>query len=406
VTTDPGAGRVHIQRLRLHNYRSVRECDIALQPGVTFLVGPNGAGKSNILDGLRFVSDSMTTSLDEAVQARGGFAELRHRWPATDGPAGVAIEITFSSPRVTGTYSIRLDSVGAAYEVTSERCRIRDTSGREHSFEVSGGAVESTDPALPPPEPGRLYLVTAANLAGFRPVYEAFRRMSFYNLHPEVIRDPQKRDASRRLARDGRNLASMLRLLAELAPAQKKTVEEYLAVVAPGVVGVETQDVLGSTLESLAFQQIVGSTVEALAFQDGTSDARAERFYAQSMSDGTLRALGVLVAIFQPGTDSWGVPLIGIEEPEAALHPRATAALRDALLEGGEHRQVLVTTHSPELLDDRDIDPDSLLAVEAVGGATVVGPPDQAGLSMIREGVFTAGELLRANQMYPAAAQE
>jgi predicted ATPase len=391
MATEVAGGRVHVQRLRLRNYRSVGECDIALQPGVTFLVGPNGAGKSNILDGLRFVSDSLNTSVDEAVQARGGFTELRHRRSRPDTPADVGIEIAFTSPSATGVYAVQLSPVGELYEVTAERCNIRARDGMEHSFDVSGGAVISTDPTVPRSDGSRPYLAAAATLPAFRPTFEALRRMSFYNLNPGVLREPQRRATAGRLARDGSNLASMLRLLGELAPDQKKIVEEYLAVVVPGTIGVEAQAVLGTTLESLAFRQQAG-------------DGPAEVFYPQSMSDGTLRTLGVLVAIFQynADADTVGVPLIGIEEPEVALHARATAVLRDALEEGGEHRQILVTTHSPELLDDREIDPDSVLAVEAIDGASVVGPPEPVGLGMMREGLFTAGGLLRANQLSPA----
>jgi predicted ATPase len=121
------------------------------------------------------------------------------------------------------------------------------------------------------------------------------------------------------------------------------------------------------------------------------------------MSDGTLRALGVLVAIFQ-STNGASVPLVGLEEPEVALHPAAAGVLRDSLRDASRHTQLIVTSHSPDLLDDESFDPDTLRAVSAQGGATAIGPLDAAGREALRTGLYTAGELLRMNQITPDSA--
>jgi recombinational DNA repair ATPase RecF len=62
----------------LKNYKSIAACAVELG-GLTFLVGPNGAGKSNFLDALRFVADSLRTSLEHALRDRGGINEVRRR---------------------------------------------------------------------------------------------------------------------------------------------------------------------------------------------------------------------------------------------------------------------------------------------------------------------------------------
>ncbi len=84
------------------------------------------------------------------------------------------------------------------------------------------------------------------------------------------------------------------------------------------------------------------------------------------MSDGTLRAVGILVALFQYHGGASEVPLVGIEEPDAALHPGAAGVLLDALREASVRTQVVVTSHSPDLLDDPSIDAESILAVALV----------------------------------------
>jgi predicted ATPase len=382
MATEVAGGRVHVQRLRLQNYRSVRECDVALQPGLTFLVGPNGAGKSNILDGLRFVSDALNTSLGQAVRDRGGSAQLIHR----RAPRGstTSIEIAFESPPASGRYSVRLGPVGAAFGVVDERCAIRDADGVEHSFSVVGGDVTSTDPALPVPDVDRLYLVTAANLPVFRPVYDAFATMGFYNLDPAAMREVVKADPTIMLARDGGNVASVLLQMSKEIPAAKQVVEDYLRLVVPGIVGVDRED-LGSR-ETTVFRQLSGAEIK--------------HFSPDAMSDGTLRALGLLVALFQPGRRSLS-SLVGIEEPEAGLHPVAAGALYEALQFASERRQIVVTSHSPDLLDNDEVSAAELLVVVSRAGETIVGTIDSLSRETIQAGLSTPGDLLRQGQLSP-----
>ena len=126
------------------------------------------------------------------------------------------------------------------------------------------------------------------------------------------------------------------------------------------------------------------------------------RFLAVNMSDGTLRALGILVALFQSGNGSSPyVPLVGIEEPEVALHPAAAGVLFDSLQDASQRTQIIVTSHSPDLLDDKSFATDAILAVTAPAGTTFIGPLDPAGRSRARDRLYTAGELLRYNQLAP-----
>jgi predicted ATPase len=119
-----------------------------------------------------------------------------------------------------------------------------------------------------------------------------------------------------------------------------------------------------------------------------------------NMSDGTLRALAVLTALFQ-GNRDYSPTLVGIEEPETALHPAASAALREALQRASEQTQVIVTSHSPDLLDDVSLSVESLLAVVAKAGETKIAPLDAASSDVLRGHLFSAGELLRLNQLAP-----
>jgi predicted ATPase len=166
-------------------------------------------------------------------------------------------------------------------------------------------------------------------------------------------------------------------------------IQEYLHSVAPMVHGVERKPI--GPMETLEFRQEMAGAKHPW------------RFLAQNMSDGTLRALGVLTALLQGNVDH-SPTLIEIEEPETALHPAASSALREVLVRASMSTQVLVTSHSPDLLDDRSIDADSVLAVVSEGGETKIAPLDNASGQIMRDHLYSAGELLRMNQLAPDRA--
>lgn len=376
-----------ISRVTFYNYKSIASCCVDLQP-LTFLVGPNGSGKSNFLDGLRFIADALRTSLDHALRDRGGIKEVRRR--SGGHPNHFAIRVDFTLPTGgIGHYSFRIGAKpSGGFEVQNEECKVILDGGNlnEAFFHVKGGQViKSSAGVLPPAVSDRLFLVAASGLPEFRPVYDLLSRMSFYNLNPREIAAMQKPDAGELLAREGWNSASVY---ANLSGQTKKEVGDYLGRIVSGISGVDAK-VLGAQ-ETLEFLQIV------------KGQKHPWRFLASSMSDGTLRAFGVLLALFQGrGRNGKAPPLVGLEEPEVALHPAAAGVLLGALREASSISQVVVTSHSPDLLDDPNIPEESILAVGNQDGITVIGPVDEAGRSALKDKLFTPGELLRQNQLSP-----
>lgn len=377
-----------VARLIVRNYRSIAHCDLVLQR-LSFLVGPNGSGKSNLLDSLRFVSDALQTSLDHALRERGGINEVRRR--SGGHPTHFGVHLFFNLGEGGGEYSFRIAArERGRYEVQDEMCRFQPRLLHEwHTFHVKGGEVEtSVGTAVPSAQPDRLYLVNASGLDEFRPVYDHLSSMGFYNLNPDDVRALQRPDPGDLLTRTGKNLPSVLEQLARNAPESKARIEEFLSKVVVGLRGVDRVSV--GPMETLQFKQEVQGSPHPW------------RFPAGSMSDGTLRALGILVALFQTSNGfRHRIPLVGIEEPEVALHPAAAGILLDALRLASRRTQVVVTSHSPELLDDDEINSDSIFAVLAEKGETKIGPVDEASRKILRDGLFTAGELLRLNQLRP-----
>jgi predicted ATPase len=96
---------------------------------------------------------------------------------------------------------------------------------------------------------------------------------------------------------------------------------------------------------------------------------------------------------------------VGIEEPESGLHPGATGILFECLEEASETRQVIVTSHSPDLLDRDNVNVDDIRAVEMRDGVTLIGPVDDAAKRILSRKLRTAGELLRDRHLTPAVAE-
>ena len=281
-----------IKRVILKNYKSIAACDVQLQP-LTFLVGRNGSGKSNFLDALRFVSDALNYSLEHAIRDRGGINDVRRR--SRGHPNHFSIGFEFFLPEgLIGYYAFRIGARKREdrkrdkyieYRVQTEVCKlVRDNYlTPEVHFHVDEGTVIDTNIKVPPAASAdRLFLLNASGLPKIRPIYDAFSRMGFYNLNPDKIRDLQDPDPYYVLRRDGSNLTSVF---SQLSPVVKENIEEYLAAVVPGVHRVNVKEF--GPKETLEFRQ------------DVTGDKHTWRFLANNMSDGTLRVLGILVALFQ-----------------------------------------------------------------------------------------------------------
>jgi len=380
-----------LTQITIRNYKSIAACQVKLSQ-LMFLVGPNGAGKSNFLDAIRFVADALRTSLDHALRDRGTIKEVRRR--SGGHPNHFALRFDFVLPSSQlGHYSFRIGARPAGgYEVQTEECRIfsKEILGPDHHFRVQSGRVTSSSISpMPAALPDRLFLVAASGIPEFRPVFDALSRIEVYNLNPREIAAMQKPDPGEILRRDGSNAASVLQ---NFSAAAKELVRNNLSRIVPTVTDTEAKTL--GTQETVEFRQTV------------KGQEHPWRFLAGAMSDGTLRAFGILLAVFQASSSrpQTSVPLlIGLEEPEMALHPAAASVLLSALREGARHCQVLVTSHSPDLLDNEDIASDSLLAVDNVDGLTRIGAIDAAGRAALRDKLFTPGELLRQNQLAPEA---
>jgi predicted ATPase len=373
-----------ITRVVLENYKSIAFCDVKLGP-LAILVGPNGAGKSNFLDALHFLSEIVQGNIATVVRDRGGFDSFLKRGTANH--LGMRIEFT-TSPGGRGYYSIRLErSPVDDFVVQAEKCMFNGS--RTAWFKAARGVLQSNIGTPDGLVREGLYLPVMSGYSEFKPAFDLLSRLKFYAPNPKTFLLPSgDEDRTYLLRSDGSNLANVLHRLRIAHLTRLDRMTQYLQIINPEVNRISTEAFGG-----FRYLQFYLKSSPDSPFRPG------------QMSDGTLRSLAVLVALFQGAGDAPGIPLVGLEEPESAVHPAAAGVLFDAMREASASVQVVATTHSADLLDKKDIDTEAILAVELRDGSTLIGPVDHTGRQTLKERLYTAGELMRMNYLRPESYQ-
>jgi predicted ATPase len=378
-----------LKKVALRNYKSIAKCSVDLAD-FALLVGPNGAGKSNFIDAIRLVSDGLRTTLEHAIRLRGGISEVRRRSGGHPNHFNISFRLNLGDRDGFFGFQVGAQERGG-FIVQREQASITTEGLRAAHYDLRNGEIHSASEELVRPPKvvsDRFFLTTVSGIEAFRPLFDALSRMAFYNINPAIMREPQPNDPGDILARDGANISAVIRRLKTARDAKLERIQTYLREIVPGIEGVDHKT-LGQR-ETLEFRQQVQNT------------GHAWRFDATAMSDGTLRSLGVIVALFQfLGGPAQLTPLIAIEEPESTIHPAAAAVVMGAILEAAREEQVIATSHSPDLLDNAKLQGSQILAVRSSLGETTIAPVDEAAISAIRDTLYTPGELLRLGQLAP-----
>jgi predicted ATPase len=366
-----------IKRLSVSNYRSLGE-NVTMEFGqFTALVGPNGSGKSNVVDVLRFVSDCMHMGLSGAITHRHGIGAVR-RWSGGH-PFNMAIALELAlDGGVRAQYSFELKSDAAEeYRVTSEIASVSGESG--HSFVIGEGAwLDGPEGLTPPLDEKSLALPIIGGDIRFQPLVQALQRISIHSIFPDTLRAPQKYNPAKPMDTHGSNWTSILK-------------DQPRATWKPELVSALHK--LTGDIEDIKVSQAASYLV--VQFRHLSPRGRQKWFDAAQESDGTLRVAGIVTALLQEPP----VPVIGIEEPELTVHPGALPLLFDFLKQASRRSQVLVTTHSPELLDQMEAE-DVRVVLRGQKGTTVT-PMSEFQRRAVREGLLTLGEVLRTEGVQP-----
>lgn len=399
-----------IIRLHIKHFRSIAEETIDLDD-LTILVGQNAVGKSNIIDAIRFMRDALADGLDQAVSVRNGVRVVRQASHASR-PFNIEIRLDYEiekdseqenllpePQKISASYGFKLGS-------NNDEIKVLEESGHlVHSYihfdnDDNATFVPNALTLLERDKDGSVYFdgkkakrqVSVDELAMSRqaqfPMYVGnhldtrtvsdfiLRDAHFAAVYPNVMRSPAPSQAPTALAEDCRNWASVIR-------AMRKT--------ADGAVGlskvISLMRYVLPQLEEVSIKSVGGFLVPHFRFERG-GGKRDMDLVPYQLSDGTLRLFGLLLSLYQSPPPAF----LAIEEPEQMVHPGALRVLANAFNEAKERTQLIITTHSPYLLDL--FETSSIRVVSQDGDGTVVGRVSKRQMNLVRNRLMTLPEIM------------
>jgi predicted ATPase len=401
-------GIPRIESLRVENYRALRKVDLDNLTPMTVLLGPNGSGKSTIFDVFNFLSECFQFGLRHAWDRRGRGKELKTR--GSSGPIVFELKYREQPKDPIITYHLAIDEGAKGPEVVEEWLQWRrGTRGQPFRFlEFRKGVGRAVSGELPDAEDQRkdtalrssdLIAVNTLGQLAEHPRVAALREfitdwyVSYLSI--DSTRNQPEAGPQERLSKGGENLPNVIQYLKEQHPERLEHIFSVLRARIPRLERVEAEPMPDGRL--------------LLQIKDAPFEQPVLSKFA---SDGTMKMLAYLAVLYDPEPPRF----IGIEEPENFLHPRLLPELAEECRAAAEHSQLLITSHSPFLLNAmraeevRVLYRDEQGFTQAVRACDIQGIPEfiKAGASLGHlwmEGHFGLGDPL-VNQGAPRAAKK
>lgn len=338
-----------IEKIKIRNFRVLRDVTFEGLTPLTVLLGPNGSGKSTFFDVFAFLSDCFSEGLRRAIGKRGhGLKDLRSR--DCQGPISFEIAYREGYAKERGqrhqppliTYYLEIDEDNGRPVVSKEWMRWRRNKQVSNPFqfliyERGQGSVVSGD--LPENEDQRVQralsapdVLAVSTLGSFaeNPRVKALRDFitdwHLSHLSSQDMRGIPEGGPQERLSKSGDNLVNVIEYLHERHPDRLDSIFATLRRRIPQIEKVIPQPLPTGQLLLM---------VKDAPFSEGVQ--------ARYASDGTMKLLAYLVQLYDPDP----APMIGIEEPENFLHPKLLRELAEECEQATARSQLIVTTHSP-----------------------------------------------------------
>ncbi len=365
-----------LKGIKLKNWKNFQSCDLKLGQRL-FVVGPNASGKSNLLDAVKFLKDLSKPGggLQTAVQNRGGFSKIRCLSARQNSQVEITVELARdlnnnSEPDWKYFISIKQETRG----------KRRPLLKHEKVWRKGELIVNRPDKADDEDEERltQTHLEQINANKEFRDIARYFSSTQYLHIVPQLVRH-SKLYTGPGVPGDpfGHHF---LNKIAETAEGQRKSrlkkIEQALKRAVPQLKGFSfTKDKRGYPHLEAVYQHWRPK---------GAGKQREDQ-----MSDGTLRLLGFLWALLD------GPSLLLLEEPELSLHPAIVRQLAELIFKVLKNkRQIIVTTHSVELLDNRGIGSSevAILELQAKEGTRAQIAGEKQEIKNLMENGLTASE--------------
>ncbi len=360
-----------LRRIEIGRFRSIEKLELDLHP-LTVLIGPNGSGKSNLLDAFQLICEGARGSLADGMASRGGYDTVVFRggrngrmyfrlvWSDEQARPLRHAEVAYLANLhgIEHTYRVPSETVSASNRVAGgwreELLALRELGD---CWFVSEGEHEAKE-AKAIEESAELGIIQVRDQSRYPTVHWLTRELSAWSVYYPVgtagdapIRRSQVLRASTRMNASGGNLVSVLHSMKESHPETWNQMCDVLRTACPG-------------FERLSFPSEGGDGMIVLRWLEGPFGTEFG-FSANHLSDGTLRLLYLLAILLSPDPP----PLVCIDEPELGLHPDWIKLVGELLQSAAERTQLIVATHSPELVSQ--MSPSQVVVVEKEDGHTV-----------------------------------
>ena len=333
--------------LSLENWRNFVNVDVELQRRA-FLVGPNASGKSNLLDAFRFLYDiaAVGGGFQEAVRRRGGVSGIRALSARRYSDVGIHVTVGNDEEESLWEYRIRFaqDNIRRPY--------IKDETVLHNGKTLLNRP--NADDESDQQRKSQTYLEQVNVNREFRDLVDFLGSVRYRHIVPQLMRDPERSIGRENDPFGGDFLDQLARTQARTLRSRLRRITEALQVAVPQLQELELwRDDRGTPH--------LRGRYEHWRYQGAWQNE-------QDLSDGTLRLLGFLWSVIEGGG-----PLL-LEEPELSLHPEVVRHLPQliARAQRGGGRQMIMSTHSADLLQDGGIGMDeALLLIPANEGTEV-----------------------------------
>jgi predicted ATPase len=360
---------VRFVHLKLKNWRNFLDVDVPLEERV-FLIGPNGVGKSNLLDVFQFLRDvAEPGGLRRAIDKRGGVGQLRSLYaPASaDVSMGVTLErndgwacqyaLSFNEDKLRRPV-VRRERVTFGTKVILKRPEVADRKDRNRLTQTHLEQVNANEK--------------------FRELAVAFASVRHLHLIPQIVREPERWSGRSRDPFGGDFLEQVAGTPAKALRSRLRRIQDALKM------GVPQMQQVGLLRDKLGIPHLNVRYERRRPHAPGQTE--------QQLSDGTLRLFGLLWVLSEgPGT-------VLLEEPELSLHAAVVRQLPSlmARLSRKNDLQVMVSTHSAEMLSDEGIAPEEVLLLEpsSVGTRVRRASADEQVRALVQGGLSIADAAL------------